>query len=329
MDPIQQITIAAPTYGSLPRVNFFIQSAWNNLEPDPKVAVNILVVDDGTPDRNAVEVRKKYCEKFNVHFVDIGKNLGIPGAWNVIFHWAQDHGSNLVFCCNDDIRLLAPGWLSRLLYVFNHNDKIGGVGVPTVDEHGFKLDDPRWNTAPARVGAAIGCSFAMRPDVLFQVKNPDGSMGFWEGLKSFHEETTCGFRLWELGYYSLMLAWPPVHHIGGTTFRTNPELVWMDFPEGYDLKEFCSYAQALPWYIPDFQNDYNEGKVDRMTLSRFLFTKYWGLFDGPRVREIPNQGEVDCWANPQIAVHEKIVTPMPQKEIHWLDRTGQPKVSVI
>lgn len=324
MPKINSVTVAASTYGTLPRISGFIQSVWNNLEPN--ITPKVMVIDDGTPDVDAVNKRVEYCRRFNVQFFHNETNLGIPATWNRIFREAQ---TDLVVCFNDDIRLLTPGWLSRLIYVFEHNDRIGGVGLPLVQESGFKYDDPRWEAEPGRCGAAVGCSFAMKPDVLFQVENPDGQNGFWESLKSFHEEVHCGFRLAELEYDSVMLPWPPCHHLGGATFQASPELIWMSLPDYLTMDEFLKYARSLPWYIPEYEEKYSQGIVDRMMCSRLMFTKYWGLLDEPRMRTTSDGREIDAWAQPQIIVHDRVVTPKPKREFHWLDRNGQERKSMI
>ncbi len=324
MTKIQSVTVAASTYGTLPRVNGWIQSIWNNLEPD--ITPKVLVVDDGTPDIGAVKKRAAYCQKFNVQFLYNEKNLGIPATWNRIFREAQ---TDLVVCFNDDIRLLTPGWLSRLIYVFEQNEKIGGVGLPLVNEKGFPYDDPCWDGDVGRVGAAVGAAFAMRPDVLFQVENPDRSLGFWDDLLSFHEEVHCGFRLAELGYCSLMLPWPPCHHMGGATFQASPELVWRDPSPYLPMKEFLAYVRVLPWYIPQYEEAYSQNKVDRMSYSRAQFCKYWGILKGERMQDVPRQGIVDCFSEPQRKIHEQVVTPLPRREIKWLDRAGKERVSEI
>ncbi len=324
MSKIQSVTVAASTYGSLPRVNRWIQSVWNNLEPD--ITPKVIVIDDGTPDGEAVKKRAKYCQDFRVKFFRNEKNLGIPATWNRIFREAQ---TDLVVCFNDDIRLLAPGWLSRLIYVFEHNENIGGVGLPLVDEPGFSDDDPRWDGGVGRVGAAVGCSFAMRPDVLFRVENSNKVNGFWETLKSFHEEIHCGFRLAELGYDSVMLPWPPCHHQGGATFQASPELVWMD-PDPYlPMDQFLRYVRALPWHIPQYEEAYAQGRVDRMSFSRAMFAKFWGILEMEPLQEIPGEGTVNIWNEPQRWIHYRVVTPRPKRDLRWLDRGGQERTSTI
>ena len=325
MSKINSVTIAASTYGVIPRISGWIQSVWNNLEGNDyfinnKIQMQVLVVDDGTPNEAATRLRAQYCQKFNVRYLLNEKNLGIPATWNRIF---RESGTDLVVCFNDDIRMLAPGWLSRLIYVFEHNDHIGGVGLPLVNETGFNWNDPRWDVSPSKVGAAIGCSFALMPSVLFQVQNPDESFGFFSRLRSFHEETTAGFKLAELGYDSFMLPWPPCHHMGGATFQANPELVWME-PDPYvPMDEFLKYVRSLPWYIPEYEEYYSKGKVDRMSFSRAMMAKIWGILDMDPMQEIPGEGMVNIWAEPQRWIHYKVVTPRPKRPFRWLDREGK------
>lgn len=320
MAKINSVTVAASTYGTLPRVNNWIQSVWNNLEAE--IVPKVLVVDDGTPNIDAVKKRAEYCRKFNVQFLHNETNLGIPATWNRIFREAQ---TDLVVCFNDDIRILTPGWLSRLIYVFEHNENIGGVGLPLINEPGFKYDDPRWDQPPGRVGAATGCDFAMRPDVLFKIENPDGSKGFYSALKAFHEECIAGFKLAELGYDSFMLPWPPCHHQGGATFQANPELVWMK-PDSYvPMEDFLRYIRALPWYVPQYEEQYSQGIVDRMSFSRAMMAKIWGILDMEPMQEIPGEGIVNIWSEPQRWIHYKVVTPRPKRPFRWLDREGKEK----
>lgn len=155
MAKINSVTVAASTYGTLPRVNNWIQSVWNNLEAE--IVPKVLVVDDGTPNIDAVKKRAEYCRKFNVQFLHNETNLGIPATWNRIFREAQ---TDLVVCFNDDIRLLTPGWLSRLIYVFEHNDMIGGVGLPFLTTSGFHYDEARWEQDPTLERTLISPVFA-------------------------------------------------------------------------------------------------------------------------------------------------------------------------
>lgn len=323
-DPIKKIVIGASTYGSIPRINSWIKSLWSNMEEIPGIDVSILVCDDGTPDSSVVRQRAQFCRSWNVQFLHNEKNLGIPATWNRICSAVPD--ADLVFVSNDDIRFLMPGWLTRLIYFFTRNDNVGMVGLPLVSDMGFKDDDPRWWGTPGRVGAAVGCAFAVRPKDIFAIENPDGSKGFWFTLVSFHEEIHMGFKLAEAGRLSYMLPFPPAFHHGGATFGSSPELTWREPSDYLSKDEFLNYARSSQWYIKEFEEQYSKNIVDRMMYSRAMFAKYWGILDLPRKITLPGWGEeVDVWDEPQKYVHEKVVEKWPGRTIKWLTRDGEEK----
>ena len=316
-----KIIIGASTYGSLPRVHGFVRSFYGNLETTKHELITV-VVDDGTPDMNAVREREQFCQQRGFRFLRNEKNLGISATWNRIASCEPDADLALIF--NDDTRFLAPGWLTRLVHFFENNDDVGTVGLPLVSDMGFKDDEPRWRGVPGRVGAAVGCAFAVQPKKLFTIKNSDDSLGFWDDLISFHEEIHLGFRMAEKGWISYMLPWSPLYHQGGATFQASPELVWREPSSYLSMDEFLTYARSLPWYVADYEKQYAEGTVDRMMFSRGMFCKYWGILDRERMQNIPNYPElVDCWAEPQKFVHWKAVNPWPPRIVKYLDKDGK------
>ena len=316
------IVISCTTYGSLPRANKFWHSVNANLEPG--LNIRKVMLDDGTLHLPSLRERREFCRRFGIHLIEHGNNRGIPAAWNSIMSYSMAEGAWLTCIFNDDLTFLAPGWLSRMIYFFEKNRDIGMVGLPLVQESGFKSDDSRWDNPPGRVGAAVGCAFGVQPETWALVKQPDGSTGFYETLKSFHEEVDLGFELAKLGKLSYMLPFPPCWHMGGATFQANPELVWTSFPTSYDINEFLYYAKSLPWYIEAYEKEYAQGKVDRMMFSRWLFCRKWGVFNQPRHWE-HNGEQVDSWAEPQRKIHEDYVTPHPARQIRWLDKMNQPR----
>lgn len=318
-----KIVIGVTHYGALPIYLGFLRSFWNNCDQVDDTLVPILV-DDGTPDKVAVRETEQVCKRWNFEFVRHDQNRGISAAWNTILQHKADADLCVIF--NNDIRFLAPGWLTRLKYFFEHNEQIGTVGLPLVNEPGFNDADPRWDNPPGRVGAAVGCAFAVRPRDALSIVNPDGSRGYWENLLSFHEEIHLGFKLASKGLLSAMLPWPAMRHIGGATFQANPELIWRDFPAGYDLQEFLRYTRACQWYIPQYEEEYLKGKTDRMTTARYMFAKEWGLLEPgvERYRDIKSE-RVDTWEEPQKPPHLAQVDKWPLRKIKWLDRQGQPR----
>lgn len=316
---INKIVVGCLTYGSLPRCEGFIKSTWQNL--DPGFNVTLVCCDDGTPDLQALKERRKFCEKSNCILIEHGNNRGISAGWNTLA--SHDPNADLVVIFNDDIRFTTPGWLTRLVYFFEHNEQVGTVGLPLIHEEGYKDSESRWWNPPGVVGCAVGCAFAIQPKVLFSVENSeDNSRGFAEFLISFHEELVLGFRLAEKGILSWMLAFPPFSHQGGATFATNPELVWRH-PHSYlSMEEFLAYVRSSRWYVPQYEDKYKEGIVDRMSYSRGAFCKMFGLLELNR-KQIINGEEIDVWDEPQRLVHERVVKIWPARVTRWLDRDGK------
>ena len=316
-----KIVIGVTTYGNLDRELGFLRSYWNNRGDSPH-EIQLVCVDDGTPNPARVRERGVAVRRLNCDFISNGNNRGIPGSWNVILNYAKDKGAALCGIFNDDIRFVVPGFLERVVYFYEKNENVGAVGLPLINESGFTDSDPRWDCNPGLCGAAVGCSFFVRPEIALSVVNPDGSKGFFEALLSFHEETFCGFKMHELGFQSWMIPWPPAHHAGGQTFQANHELVWRDPVPGLPVEGFLNYVRSCQWYIPQYEEAYAQNKFDRMSYSRYLFCLYYGVLDSERYQEIDGQ-RVDCYEEPQRLVHSRVVKKKLDRLVFWMDRAGQ------
>lgn len=322
------ITVGVSTYGPLDRVNKFMLSFWNSFEESAHV-VSTVCVDDGTPNPGKVRERERDCKRLKFDFIAHEKNRGIPAAWNTIVKYAIEKNSDMVMIFNDDIYFIHPGWISRMAFFFENNQNLGTVGYPIVNEPGFNDNDSRWGTTPGLCGAAVGCSFAASPQVIYSIENPDKSKGYWEDLVSFHEETTMGFRMAQMGYLSWMLPWPPVRHDGGRTFHSSPELTWRDPSEYMPMEQYLDYARSSPFYIPQYEDMYAKGRVDRMMYSRAMFCKYWGILDLPRKMDIGDEKDVDIWNEPQKYVHQLVVPRTAGREIMWLNKEGKQEKAML
>lgn len=286
---------------------------------------SIIVVDDGTGDKKIFKHLKSVCDKHGVRLMKNSKNRGIPYTWNEI---TKNCGTDTVVILNNDIIITHPDWLKYFEYFMTRNEKIGTVGFPLINPPDFTIHkddvcnitwDPsiesRWGDKPGHVGAAVGCCFGFKKSVWEQVKNPDGSTGFWEDLISFHEETHFGFKLSEMGYYNYMLAWPPMIHVGGMTFRQNPELIErsVDWSK-WNKSEYIATIRKSPIYPESWKkkdkivwkNDQRVEVADRMAFSRYMFAKYWNV--------------LEAYDAPQIPVHRKVIDPMSGRTVKWLDK---------
>jgi len=312
------IAIGIPTYNSADRVNELLISL--KLFTDyPEDGYKIVCLDDGTPDKSKVNALKQVCAEFNAPLIELPENKGIPYAWNRLTEY---YDAEIVVLLNDDVRICSSGWLSAGEYFLRNNEKIGTVGWPLIQvdpNTQTQLNSSReWGSEPGRVGSAVGTCFMFYKHNWEKVKNIDGTTGFCEALGSFHEELLFNFKLYELSYSSWMLCNNPTEHWHSRTFSLNPELTWMKWSDKYFSKEdFLTVIDSSELYTPDWRQLLrnkinNEGLVDRMGYSRMLFWHMYG-----------RMGSYDC---PQIAVHDKFVTPHPYPDkLTWLDASGQPK----
>ena len=142
-----------------------------------------------------------------------------------------------------------------------------------------------------------------------------------------------GFKLAEKGLLSYMLPWPPVSYRGGMAFSTHDELIWRQQPSSYlPMDQFLRYVRQTAWYVPQYEEKYAQGIIDRMSYSRVMMTKYWGLLDeieaGNRIQEIKGE-QVDILNEPQKPIHHRVVDSWPKRMIKWLDRDGTQKEAEI
>lgn len=331
---ISKIVIGISTYGPIPRAERLIQGIFSNL--DPQYDPTVVLCDDGTP-ADQIRDRRVFCSKWNVTLLENGLNLGIPAVWNKLAKFDKD--ADLLIIFSDGIRIIMPGWITRICYFFQNNENVGTVGFPLLhrgeggEEDGYKDGDKRWHNPVGLVGAAVGCAFAVRPKDLLSIENPDGSKGFWEDLISFHEEIHMGFKLAEKGLLSYMLPWPPVSYRGGMAFSTHDELIWRNQLSSYlPIDQFLKYVRQVQWYVPGYEERYAKGIVDRMSYSRIMFSKYWGILDeierDNRIMEIKGK-QVDILDEPQKPVHNRVVDKWPPRLIKWLSRDGKEEEALI
>ncbi len=339
-----QIGIGISAYNDSIMTERLVRSIINKTNGKLHTEYELLIWDDGTNQKNP-EMYSRLVDLANLSGIFLMKNdinKGIPYTWNRI---AEFYNTDILVILNNDLITIDPNWLKYVEYFLINNDRVGIVGFPLINSNQFSLsgkdgkgDDiviwdqnisKYWGELPGRVGCPVGCCFALKKDVWKKVKNPDGSIGYWESLTSFHEETHMGFALWQLGYYSYMLNWPPIVHFGGQTFCRNQELI--ERPVNWDSEEFktlgiskseyinlISKSKIYPWGNKIvWTNDKGQEVTDRMAFSRYQFAKYWKV--------------LDSYDMPQVPVHNNILKINEREKIpiKWLDKELKERVDMI
>lgn len=295
-----KIGIGAPTYNSVKRLEMLLSSL--ELYRDYEYDYKVVILDDGTPN---LEMRKEVeglALRFGVDFIQHEKNEGIPAAWNSLTNHFKDIDYMLLL--NDDICVCDENWLKCAVYALENNQKVAVVGFPLIQidpttslpNKNYNLPD--LNSKPGRVGACVGCSFMFRKSVFLEIK------GFNELLRSFYEETLFGFEVAKIGYYSVMIPYPPIEHRGSMTFASNFELnITKPNPDICSMDEYInimSKKYPIERIVP--VKDY----VYRMDYSRVIFSKLLNCSD--------------FWDCPQVEAHERLVTPLPKINFRYLNK---------
>lgn len=84
----------------------------------------VLLVDNGSTDGSACEIRKAYPK---VMVIETGKNLGFAGGNNAGIRKALEHGAQYIWLLNNDTKV-APDSLRALVRMGEENPRIGVVG---------------------------------------------------------------------------------------------------------------------------------------------------------------------------------------------------------
>ena len=289
----------------------------------------ITVVDDGTPDKNVISNLENVCKHHGVRLLINSENRGTPYTFNKIVQNAE--GELITIFCNDTL-VIDPNWLKGINYFMSENDRIGITGFPLINilEKDRKEETSMRHVScmPRITGAdrMIGGVFSFKKDVWKQIKNPDGSVGFWEDdLKGFLFETHFAFKILELGYDNFMMGWPLMVHLGSATYRRNPELFLqsVDFSK-HNRNEYLSTIKNSKLYPEELKTDekiiLDSNRVNKLAFDRYVFSKYWNIpYD--TIYQDPEK----------FIIHTKLYNKIKcsKRIIKWLDKNLQKNCDII
>lgn len=90
--PFNKAVVIIPTYNEIDNVNNML-SLLNDLYPE----LNILIVDDGSPDGTAAAVKEKQSTDKRINLIEREGKQGLGTAYITGFKWALDKGYEYVF----------------------------------------------------------------------------------------------------------------------------------------------------------------------------------------------------------------------------------------
>lgn len=316
-----KVAIGIPTYRDHKRITNLITSIYTLTKFEG--GYKIVMLDDGTKDEKHVDKLKELSEQCDIPLIINSENKGIPYSWNRLTEYYDDAEYMVLF--NDDIQVCSSRWLEALIYFIESNNNIGVVGWPITHINPLtsmpnsRYNKPNESNPPGRVGAPVGCCFGFKREIWKKVKQPDGSIGFYESIKSFYEEIDFSFEVWKLGYSNYMLSYPCLEHWGSQTFANNPELSHCELTNILSKEEYIDIMKKAPTSLPipierhiELANKYN--KAYRMDYARCIFSKKWGC--------------TDFWNTPQVEVHQRYVNNNKVK-IKWIDNNNEFKEEIL
>jgi GT2 family glycosyltransferase len=123
----------------------YITACLNALQRQTYPALEVIVVDNGSPDRTAEIVERDFPE---VRLIRTGRNLGVAGGNNVGLRAAQ---GNICVLINVDVQV-RPDWLEHLVQAVEADPTIGIAGAKllypdgTIQFAGGRIEGPRGYT---------------------------------------------------------------------------------------------------------------------------------------------------------------------------------------
>jgi dolichol-phosphate mannosyltransferase len=120
MLPFEKSLLIIPTYNEIDNIEKMLQTLFSLY---PKI--NILILDDGSPDGTAAVVKKYQKDHENLHIIERSGKLGLGTAYITGFKWALERDYQFVFEMDCDFSH-DPKDLSRLLEAAQTNDLVIG-----------------------------------------------------------------------------------------------------------------------------------------------------------------------------------------------------------
>ena len=214
----------------------------------------IFVLDNGSTEPGVADEVAGFCTMAGVTLMREATNTGVPGAWNRL---AARSNADVVILLNDDLRASTGDWLGSVGSVFEQNANVGIVywgqklvspatGVvarTTSDSLHFKSGC----THPLVRANFSGAFFAIRRSLWSDIRQPDGSVGFWDDLLSYGEEfdTSAECHKRNMLIVQLPFFW---EHLHSQTFKASPALrLRTSGPSKYlDHAEYLEFCHRFP-----------------------------------------------------------------------------------
>lgn len=204
-----KIIVVVPTYNEIDNLSQLAQDLLNLPVPD----LNILVVDDNSPDGTGQLADKLVAESNRIHVIHRAGKLGLGTAYLQGFAWAIEHGYEMILQMDADFSH-DPKYVPQLIELLKSCD----IAIGSRYIKGGKLDE-RWS-----VGRRLLSWWANR---------------VWVGiiLHTPIKDNTGGFRAWRRA----TLVGMGLHRVRSNGYIFQVETTYIALRLGYEFKEVPIY----------------------------------------------------------------------------------------
>ncbi|MCL7453831.1 MAG: glycosyltransferase family 2 protein [Anaerolineae bacterium] len=276
-DPLASVIILG--WGGEP----YIAPCLNALRQQTYKALEILVVDNGSPDRTAEIVERGFSE---VRLIRTGENLGVAGGNNVGLRAAQ---GDICVLINADV-VVRPDWLEHLVGSMQANPQIGIAGAKllypdgTIQFAGGLIEAPRgytyhvgWHEEDrgqydtlSDVDLVTGASLAISRPALEQIGYEDERF-----FPIDYEDADMSYRARAAGFRVVLVPQAAATHHESSTLQAG-DLARALALEAGRLRFVCKHwphERLLGEFLPAELDFLGTGPPHRETLFKWVYLK--------------------------------------------------------
>ena len=221
---IEKVSVVIPVYGQW---NLLKRNIDSLLKYDHDLIEEIIVVDDCSPEANLYPFNKQF-----VQVIKNPENLGYTGTVNKGLKTAK---SDIILLLDSDAYAV-NSFIARLLEKFHEDEKIGCIGVQTVDDFGKTTGSYQFE--PSTIGFIVGQQLEARLNRFLRWKNKNilpyscsvsfrrnclEEMNFFDAVnfKVLEADNDLSMRIhrskWKLRFANDIV----VSHQGGNSYKVN------------------------------------------------------------------------------------------------------------
>jgi dolichol-phosphate mannosyltransferase len=197
------VLVVVPTYDERENVDRLISGLRRSVDD-----LNILIIDDGSPDGTAEAVRRLMVEDPRLHLIERPGKAGLAGAYLAGFAWGIERGFDLIVEMDADLSH-RPEDLPRLLRGASRHDLVVGSryvrGGAVSNWSRARLALSRGANLYAGVmlglpvkDATSGFRVYRRPAIEFLTSEPPGSEGYGFQIELVYRAHRAGFSIAEV-----------------------------------------------------------------------------------------------------------------------------------